>query len=321
MKKTILSIVTIIALNFGVNAQTIPTNGLIAHYPFNNDVIDNAGSNDGINTGAIFTEDRFGNANKAIYLNGVNNMVDFGDIALINPDFTISFWLNYDSIPAGYAAKILSKRPICSTGNLIDIAVNPTSIGMEVYSGTNNSANSGAGGNTIHGNWYHMVFVADQTNQETRSYLDGVLNSTNSWATSVGSIDNSSSFGISNSPCIPLNANTIAYSGFIDDIRVYDRPVDQTDVTALFNEENPTASVNEITNNSISIYPNPAKNQLTINVADKIENITIIDITGKTIKNMTPTSKTINVSELTKGIYFLKVKTTNSVVTSKFIKA
>jgi hypothetical protein len=320
MKKTILSTLTIIAIGFGVNAQNIPANGLIAHYKFENNYNDNAGINDGTNLGSVFAADRFGNANNAIYLDG-NNVVTFGDIDLINPDFTISFWLNYDSIPAGYAAKILTKRDICSSGNFLDIAVNPTSIGMEVYSGANNANAAGTGDITIHGSWYHVVFVVDQTNQETHSYLDGVLISTTTWATSIGSIDNPAPFGISNSPCIPVNANNIGYSGYIDDIRVYNRATNQTEVTALFNEANPTATITENLNNEISVYPNPAKNQLTINVAQQIEIITIVDITGKAIKSITPTSKTIDVSELTKGIYFLKVKTTTSIVTSKFIKA
>jgi hypothetical protein len=45
-----------------------------------------------------------------------------------------------------------------------------------------------------------------------------------------------------------------------------------------------------------------------------------MDITGKTIKAIVPTSNTIDVSDLTKGIYFLQIQTENEIINSKFIK-
>ena len=73
-------------------------------------------------------------------------------------------------------------------------------------------------------------------------------------------------------------------------------------------------------NNQIAVYPNPTTSQITIDIEEKIKNILIIDITGKTVKNLVPTNNTIDVSNLIKGIYFLQVQTEKGIINSKFIK-
>lgn len=79
--------------------------------------------------------------------------------------------------------------------------------------------------------------------------------------------------------------------------------------------------VNEYSNNNqITIYPNPATSQLTLNTTEQINSVNIIDITGKTVKTIVPNSNTIDVSELVKGIYFLQVQTDKGIANSKFIK-
>ncbi len=80
--------------------------------------------------------------------------------------------------------------------------------------------------------------------------------------------------------------------------------------------------VNEISiGNSFSVYPNPAKNQLTINNGElKIESINILDITGKSVKRVNKLSNTIDVSDLVKGIYFIQIQTQKGIANSRFIK-
>jgi len=81
--------------------------------------------------------------------------------------------------------------------------------------------------------------------------------------------------------------------------------------------------------NSIIIYPNPVKDQLTINNEQLIiNNVDICDITGKTILTphssfLTPHSSfliPIDVSTLPQGIYLIKIYTENGVTIEKFIK-
>ena len=59
---------------------------------------------------------------------------------------------------------------------------------------------------------------------------------------------------------------------------------------------------------------------LTLNTTEQIEFINILDITGKAVKTFTPTSNTIDVTGLVKGIYFLQIQTNSGIANSKFIK-
>lgn len=84
---------------------------------------------------------------------------------------------------------------------------------------------------------------------------------------------------------------------------------------------NQSVGINELnTIHSLSIYPNPVNSQVTIDSKAKIENIIILNITGKTVMTFIPSSNTINVSDLTNGIYFLQIQTGKGLVRKKFIK-
>ncbi|MFL3662628.1 MAG: SBBP repeat-containing protein [Flavobacteriales bacterium] len=70
----------------------------------------------------------------------------------------------------------------------------------------------------------------------------------------------------------------------------------------------------------ITIYPNPTSNQLIIDSEQKINEISIIDITGKTLRVYTTSLNSINVSDLPSGIYFIKLITNENTMTKKLIK-
>ncbi len=60
---------------------------------------------------------------------------------------------------------------------------------------------------------------------------------------------------------------------------------------------------------SLSVYPNPSKKKLNINASRKMQTINLRDITGKKIITLNCDCQNINidVSNLSKGIYFLKI--------------
>jgi len=86
-------------------------------------------------------------------------------------------------------------------------------------------------------------------------------------------------------------------------------------------ESNMTTSIDLVTTKDIiNIYPNPTSFQLTIDIDEKIETVLVLDITGKTVQSFIPINKTIDVSNLIEGIYFLQVQTKKGISNSKFIK-
>lgn len=73
---------------------------------------------------------------------------------------------------------------------------------------------------------------------------------------------------------------------------------------------------------SIKIYPNPVKNGFVYFSSTQDLDIIVYDILGKQvmIENITPNKDFINVSNLKKGIYLVKIKSENGQSTTKLIK-
>ncbi|MBE9575771.1 T9SS type A sorting domain-containing protein [Flavobacterium proteolyticum] len=73
--------------------------------------------------------------------------------------------------------------------------------------------------------------------------------------------------------------------------------------------------------NDVYFWPNPTKNNLNIKNLDNIINsITIYNIEGKLIYENTNVGTTIDVSNLTSGLYLAKIVTEKGTITKKFIK-
>ena len=67
----------------------------------------------------------------------------------------------------------------------------------------------------------------------------------------------------------------------------------------------------------ISLYPNPSQGSLNIDSKFPISEISILDQTGKLMMNFHHVQKSIDVSALDKGLYFLKIDNEQVI---KFIK-
>ncbi|MGV0924263.1 T9SS type A sorting domain-containing protein [Empedobacter tilapiae] len=77
-------------------------------------------------------------------------------------------------------------------------------------------------------------------------------------------------------------------------------------------------STDELNKKEIKIYPNPIQDVLSIQTNDKINSVEIFDLTGKSI--LKSSEKKINTQNLAKGVYIVKVKTTNQEISQKIIK-
>lgn len=94
--------------------------------------------------------------------------------------------------------------------------------------------------------------------------------------------------------------------------------------TATFNVSEATGTGVEELNaeNNISLYPNPAIDQVLISVKNAFDRIEIYDMNGKLITSVsTPAHQaTIDLSQENSGIYFARIVSANKVVTEKIIK-
>jgi len=82
-------------------------------------------------------------------------------------------------------------------------------------------------------------------------------------------------------------------------------------------------SINELENVTVSVYPNPASDNINFNLNINNATVNVLDITGKSVKTITSTSQSfnINLGGLENGIYFYQVidNNNNIVATNKFI--
>lgn len=84
-----------------------------------------------------------------------------------------------------------------------------------------------------------------------------------------------------------------------------------------------TLGFGEFNANELMLYPNPIKTELHIDVAFETDlTVTIFDMTGKLVltQALQEQNKTINFKELSKGIYFVNVKSADKASTFKMVK-
>jgi hypothetical protein len=79
-----------------------------------------------------------------------------------------------------------------------------------------------------------------------------------------------------------------------------------------------TAGINENVINA-NVYPNPANDVLNIAINEEIESVSIVTLDGKVVA--TSTSSTVNVADLTSGMYVYEITTANgNVARDTFVK-
>lgn len=99
----------------------------------------------------------------------------------------------------------------------------------------------------------------------------------------------------------------------------YNFPIATNDYETTFQLlSNPDVAID----NSISIYPNPAKNNVNIHCNNTIKTIELYDVQGRVLQSQVidSQSSTMDISSKSKGVYFLKVVTEKGIKVEKLVK-
>lgn len=290
--KLFLAMIILLGYNF-TNAQIptyLPTNGLIAWYPFTGNANDGSGNgNNGTVNGATLTSDRFGNTNSAYSFNGTSNFISVPNVAVQGTSArTTSFWFKTNSVNGGMI--IATGSGSNQNGATYNIRV--LNEGYLSFMGGNFTSccydyNPTSGLNVKDNNWHNGVVTFNSGT--FKFYIDGILNST--FNISINTIGQSNFIGKSNDIDI---GNSSFFNGLIDDIGIWNRVLTDTEISTLYNANicyqsitvtdtliinTGVLSYNPITyNNTITIYPNPANDHITIDCG------TLSNVTGYSIK-------------------------------------
>ena len=81
-------------------------------------------------------------------------------------------------------------------------------------------------------------------------------------------------------------------------------------------------STSNVSISDVSVYPNPAKDFVNISAGEKIDSATIYDLTGRIVKRSNPNKEifNFNISDLSNGVYLVKLNAGDKESTVKLIK-
>jgi uncharacterized protein (TIGR02145 family) len=292
-----------------------PSNSLVAYYPFNADTEDHSGyENHGTNNGTVFTTDRFGNPNSAVTFNGLNNYIDCGNNISINPSnaISISCWINTDALNN---SRIISKWGL-NSGYELDIADNFLRFGLnQNVVGTCDLSQHEGKWTFITGTWDGNFVLL---------YVNGILKSTSTQAPPLISSPNNLLIGEM------ANFADAYFNGKIDDIRLYNNALSESEISALYHEGGwpyadlpilTTTSVSSLTQTSVisggNISSDGGSTIIARGVCWSTSPDPKINLVTKTVDGTGSGSFTSTITGLVSGTtYYLRAYSTNNIGTS-----
>ena len=228
---------------FSMSYAQIPTLGLVAHYPFNGNANDSSGSgNNGTVYGATPTTDRFGNPNKAYSFNGSNYILVPNSTSL-NPSsqFSISVWVQTTSSHsnAGIVGKWNQSTGINGGAEQYVILANNSGATFAAKTNYQSTINE-SGIQYNNGLWHHYCGVWEGST--LKFYRDGILTSSASLTGSLPGFNQFLEIGRYTNGIL----SSLFFTGKIDDIRIYNRSLNTTEISSILNEPNPTLPLTSI---------------------------------------------------------------------------
>jgi len=222
-----------VAWNENQFGETTASN-LVAYYPLDGDASDASGNgNDGTINGATLTTDRFGNASSAYSFDGTNDYIEVADSDQFDfTEFTISFWAKSEG---GNGAVVTKGEEASSDNAQFGAGINqrPDESTGRFFVKTEDSSDRdyAARSSTIpqEGEWY---FVAGRRKADGTIdiFINGMLESTvNSGITTVDS-----PLWIGAGYEASRSSLTNFWAGSIDEVRVYNRPLDEEEIEELY---------------------------------------------------------------------------------------
>jgi hypothetical protein len=325
MKKIIL----LASLAFSLNAfAQIPTNGLIGYYPFTGNANDLSGNNNnGAVTGAALTTDRFGNTNSAYNFPNANDNITIDSITASNVlKYSVSGWFQKTSSSVNLEGNIFCGSNPCNAPGGLRFSVgvnNQACFGAEFQSCSSMwsyTSNQNYADNT----WHSFVVVFDGVaglidTTMLKIYIDNIFVAQHKQT--QGNLSNVIA-PINNAlPTILGNATggNDNFKGKLDDIRIYNRVLNTSEISALYNEglcyqtitvtdtlliNTNITGFNPVTyQNTIKVWPNPTNDHITI------DNGNIANLTGYQIKITNSLSQQVFQSAITQQQFYVDLST------------
>jgi hypothetical protein len=298
-------------INFGstILQNEADYNVFIAKYDANGNVLWAKSANEtSIGQASSIALDAAGNAYLAGYYNSSD--ISFDNITLTNTDigFNDIFLVKYDANGNALWAE--------NAGGIDNDQANAVAVdasGNAYITGDFNSPTITFGSTTLTNKGNYNMFLA-----KYNTYGNLI------WANSMGS----KKADEANSISLDVSGNIFMTGDFLSDTLCFnsDTLVNRGATDIFIAKASSNSSINEIVSSlHISIFPNPAINDITIdagNLQSKIYNLHIYDIVGNLVldKASPDIITTIDISALSSGVYLIEVGSEKGVAVEKFVK-
>ena len=302
--------------------------GLVAYYPFNGNANDESGNaNNGTDLvgGVSFITGKYGQAAKfGGYSTPGNIRVPNSTSLQFTTGASFVYWVRLDN-----AAGMDGWGRSSANGNQCVFAKSHDRSGItnnmgytsqnKLYSGLG-SSNGGGVGSKVQGisgyaigNWIHIAYSCSSTSNTL--YVNGVQDSTTNTPLNFSTSNTQDLyFGKYSDYWYPLN-------GALDEMRIYNRPLNLTEIQQLYNKPTGLFDVN-VKLPELSLYPNPTETFLQISSPEILQRIEVCDIAGRLIFTKTINSDkcTLLTDSFVGGIYIVKGFTNQGIITGKFVR-
>jgi len=217
---------------------SIPTQGLVAWYPFNGNANDSSGNvHHGTVNGATQTSDRFGIAGKAYSFNGTSSYIEVPNSSNLLPStgsYTFNGWFQLTSSNNGNAIYFFSMEDGNSDYSGVSMFYDTTAHQIRFYYHYDDvwtHATIVSAPYSLN-KWHQVTTTLDRPNLVAKIYVDGIL--VNTYTTDNNNITANSNLQFGKRTIISTYDGK--FTGNQDDIRIYNRVLSATEVQALYHE-------------------------------------------------------------------------------------
>ena len=271
---------------------------VIAEYNFNNTYNNINGSVPFGSVGTLtsFENDRNGASQSALRINATTSAAVIPNLPVGNAARSVSIWVKKPF--AATDAHVFRYGPLAVGSNNLVYGLSIQSNNLVNFGYGNDLVATGYG--TTGQTWIHVVTTFDGTT--ARIYHNGIERASG----------NKSGWNTQNTNFFLGGNNDIS----VDDLKIYNRVLTPTEITNLYTN-NSLLSTGDFNSNDLkaSIYPNPTNENFTIVMDSELKSVELYSLQGQ--KVITSTAKNVNVSNLSKGMYLVRIEDENNAVSTQ----
>jgi hypothetical protein len=203
---------------------------LVGYYPFDIDARDVSGNNKNATTNVATHNQSGGQMGGAYEFDGINDEIQLGSTNPlgfnISKNYTFSFWFKLNGHNPEAATYV--SDPILEISDTTKSIVIGVQTNLSVFSYSAGTKRIGSNVSLLNNTWYQGI-ITFESNASIKIYLNGSLRGSGSLI--VANCDNHNMIGEEN--CIDADF----FNGTIDEVRIYNKSLNQAEITELYTRE------------------------------------------------------------------------------------